>query len=163
MRSLTFGEWPVYVRDLLWQPAASRWVSAAAALLLVLVCLGSSPPSLPGIIQESAFPALEYVKGEHGNTRKRCRFFTRAHHRIRLIKAKLSFLDPFPECCSSFRQGASFHDELELSQPQSTEQQQTRKQGWRMSRAASALDRVRAPATIFALKFRQAQRGTGYE
>lgn len=106
-------------------------------LLVVLVCLGSSPPSLPGIIQESAFPALEYVKGEHGNTRKRCRFFTRAHHRIRLIKAKLSFLDPFPECCSSFRQGASFHDELELSQPQSTEQQQTRKQGWRMSRAAS--------------------------
>lgn len=141
-------------------------MSAAAALLLVLVCLGSSPPSLPGIIQESAFPALEYVKGEHGNTRKRCRFFTRAHHRIRLIKAKLSFLDPFPECCSSFRQGASFHDELELSQPQSTEQQQTRKQAGvcraRLLGPRSG-SRFRPPARIFALKFRQAQRGTGYE
>jgi hypothetical protein len=39
--------------------------------------------------------------------------FTLAHHRIRLIKAELTFLDSFPECCSSFRQGPSFHAELE--------------------------------------------------
>lgn len=48
-------------------------------------------------------------------TREKEAGFTLAHHRIRLIKAKLTFLDSFPECCSSFRQGPSFHAELEAA------------------------------------------------
>ena len=43
--------------------------------------------------------------------------FTQAHHWMGsdLIKAAITFLDSFPECCSGFRQGPPFHAESEAA------------------------------------------------
>jgi hypothetical protein len=79
--AVTFAKWPV---------TSCEWVSAAGASLSS--CCPPRRASFRNLLFSSPPAGQEYVKGEHENTRKRGRFYAR----IRLIKAKLTFLDSFP-------------------------------------------------------------------
>jgi hypothetical protein len=74
--------------DLLWQPAG-EWVSAGVPLISsFLLAILAGRASFRNLL----FPAMEYVKGERARKHAKKRPFLRerAHHRIRLIKAKQS-------------------------------------------------------------------------
>ena len=104
--AFTFAKWPVT-----W--CGSR-ASAAAGASSVLALPSRRPAGHHSGICFS--PGQEYVKGERENARKRGRFYASAPlDRIGLIKAEVTFLDSFPECCSGFRQGPPFHDESEAA------------------------------------------------